>query len=305
MSGTCSLTDAAAQSALRAAELSPAAIEELSAVLQLEPGFAVERIAHPRQRNATFVLPQAQPGPVVVKRYAHLRAVQTSGIEDAERRAIDHGVPVPPCIYRSRRLPIVVHDYVAGVHRQVGAPAEIGACARHFAASLRALRGLTPHWAPPRPTTLPYRSRQAVEASTDQALNAAVWASWQRLSTLARTTPTVSAHTDWRSDNFLLAPRGFAAILDWESIVQLPAAEAIGYAAGSFTHSWREDLGAPVQIEPITAFITAISHEEVGAWTWPHAGHAVFLTAATRLVEDRLRGIEHITLRQLLAELRW
>lgn len=250
-------------------------------------------IRHARQRNQTWLLHGECGLTAVVKRYRSLSQAAISGVIDAENRARDAGVPVPRVLYRSPDRPLVVHAWVLGQHDVPRSFDLIDACAQQFVRHLRGLRGFLPAWTPPRPPQPPLRAREAITRSPDVQLSEDISASWSQLGSLASGRPTVASHADWRADNILILDGQVAAVLDWEYVVLLPAAEAVGYAAGSLTHSWRETLYQPLDLLPVTRFLDTAArclNWEAGSLRAVNARLAAFHTCAVRLAEDQHRG---------------
>ncbi|MGH8901887.1 MAG: phosphotransferase [Egibacteraceae bacterium] len=267
------------------------------------PGAAVTPLSHPRQRNLTFIL--ELPGlRAVAKCYRGIDVADMDAIAMGEILVGAAGVPVPRVIYRSENLPLTVYKQVMGCHSTDYTYDRAVAGANHFVRSVVALDGFVPTWAPPRPLTLPERARLAVAATKDAALRDTIESAWVKLSRLAMIGKLYACHTDWRADNMLFRGGQLAAALDWESLVLLPFAEAAGYAAGSLTHSWRAELVRPIALEPAETFMT-VAQRQAGDHCIlcpdSHMRLACLLTCAIRLVEDRLRCEEAISLHALRA----
>jgi aminoglycoside phosphotransferase (APT) family kinase protein len=261
----------------------------------------VERLVHPRQRNTTYLV-HAGGQVAVAKVYTSLRPSDVDQILMAEHRVSQSGLPIPRLIARIPDASLVLHTYVHGVHRTAPSSSEITSAARHFVTAMSALEHVQPTWAPDRPVRLPYRARQALDDCRDSALCRAITDSWQQLCALADHMSVITAHIDWRSDNLIFDQGTIAGILDWESLARLPWAEAVGYAAGSLTHTWRDKTYQPVTVEPTTAFIEAI--DGAGGFAhrgdqWPHVLAASHYTCAVRLAEDQARGVATTTVREL------
>ncbi|MGH3628746.1 MAG: phosphotransferase [Sciscionella sp.] len=261
---------------------------------------------HTNQRNHAWLLHSEQGVAAVVKWYRWLSEDAIAGVIEAERRARDAGVPVPGVLYRSTSRPLVVYAYVSGEHRVPDGFEFVDACAELFVRQLGGLDGFRPMWTPARPLGLPRRAQEAVVNSQDRLLGLAISESWQRLAQLALDQPAVASHSDWRADNILVHAGQVAAVLDWEDVVVLPAAEAVGYGAGSLTHSWRETLYRPVALPPVMRFLEVAARRltwEPGAPEMVHARLAALFTCAVRLAEDQHRGRSAVTHEELRATL--
>ncbi|HEX5567660.1 MAG TPA: phosphotransferase [Streptomyces sp.] len=249
------------------------------------------RIEHPRQRNHTWLV-RYQGAGAVAKRFRLLSTDAVAELCTIESRLRSAGVPVPELVYRSVDAPVIAHALVHGDHVTRPTAAMVADCVRVFASQLLALRGTRANWAPDRPECLPGWARAALDAATSTSTRELVVTSWQALITMARGSAEVTSHADWRADNILFRDERVAAVLDWEDLISLPAAEAIGYAAASFTLTWREEIYAPVALEPIELFL-ALAEEngmlrpEAGM----HARTAALHMAAVRLAEDQQRGL--------------
>lgn len=257
---------------------------------------------HTNQRNDTWLLHSEQGVVGVVKWCRWLSNKTMTGVIEAERRARAAGVPVPEVLYRSISRPLVVYAYVDGEHRIPDSIALTDACAESFVRQLDGLRGFLPTWTPARPSSLPRRAHEAIANSPDQRLGRAVSESWHRLAELAADQPVAASHADWRADNILFLDREVAAVLDWEDVVMLPAAEAAGYAAGSLTHSWRETLQRPLALPAVMRFLEVTG--ELLAWQpgspeMAHARLAAYFTCAVRLAEEQHRGGAAVTYGEL------
>jgi hypothetical protein len=240
-----------------------------------------------------------------VKLYRCLSHDALTGIIEAEERARGAGLPVPAVLYRSARWPLIVYAYVHGTHQIPGDPALINICAELFVRQLGALRGFRPTWTPIRPDGLPRRAQEAINNCSDNQLRETIRASWQQLSRLACDQEAAS-HVDWRADNILFLNGQVAAVLDWEDVVLLPSAEAVGYGAGSLTHSWREALYRPLALPAVMWFLEAAGNRlarEPGSPGAAHARLAAFFTCAVRLAEDQQRGAATIAYDDLRASL--
>jgi Ser/Thr protein kinase RdoA (MazF antagonist) len=241
-----------------------------------------------------------------VKLYRWLSGDAVTGIIEAEKRAGGAGLPVPAVLYRSAHWPLVVYAYVHGKHQIPGDPALINICAELFVRQLGALRGFRPTWTPIRPDGLPRRAQEAINNCSDNQLREAIRESWQQLSRLAYDQPEAASHVDWRADNILCLDGHVVAVLDWECVVLLPSAEAVGYGAGSLTHSWREALYRPLALPPVMWFLEAAGNRLTWEPSSPGAAHArlaAFFTCAVRLAEDQQRGAATISYDDLRASL--
>jgi hypothetical protein len=84
----------------------------------------------------------------------------------------------------------------------------------------------------------------------------------------------------------------------------LPAAEAAGYAAASFTHSWRDNLYKAFEVETTSIFLRALRRRapRLDAGTsGVQLRVATAFTAAVRLGEDQARGVAESTMAEILA----
>jgi hypothetical protein len=241
-----------------------------------------------------------------VKSFRSLSRDAVTGIIQAEEWARAAGLPVPDVLYRSAQWPLIAYAYVNGRHQIPGDPALISICAELFVRQLGALRGFRPTWTPIRPDRLPRRAQEASNNCSDNRLCEAIRESWQQLSRLACDRPGVASHVDWRADNILFLDGQVAAVLDWEDVVLLPSAEAVGYGAGSLTHSWREALYRPLALPAVMWFLAAAGNRlawEPGSPEAAHARLAAFFTCAVRLAEDQQRGAAGISYDDLRASL--
>lgn len=277
---------------------------------ELTEVFGLHRLApsrHTNQRNDTWLLHSEQGVAAVVKWYRWLPEDAIAGVIEVECRARDAGVPVPDVLYRSTSRPLVVYAYVAGEHRVPNSFELVDACAELFVRQLVGLDGFRPTWTPARPSNLPRRAQEAIAKGSDCRLGQAISESWHQLARLALDRPVVASHTDWRADNILvLDDHQVAAVLDWEDVVMLPAAEAVGYGAGSLTHSWRESLYRPVALPPVMRFLEMAGRRltwKPGSPEMVHARLAAFFTCAVRLAEDQHCGRSAVTHEELQATL--
>lgn len=257
---------------------------------------------HTNQRNDTWLLHSEQGVTAVVKWYRWLSGDAIAGVIEAERRAREAGVPVPAVLYRSVSSPLVVYAHVNGQHYVADSPALVDACAELFVRQLVGLRGFRPTWTPARPSRLPRRAQEAVANSPDQRLERAISESWHQLVALAADQPVMASHTDWRVDNIFFLDAEVAAVLDWEDVVLLPAAEAVGYAAGSLTHSWRETLQRPLALPAVMRFLEVAGERlawQPGSPEMAHARLATYFTCAVRLAEEQRCGGTAVTYGEL------
>jgi hypothetical protein len=264
---------------------------------------SVEPFSHPWQRNRTFLV-RCGRLQAIAKLYADLGLVDLQDIGRAEVFVSNAGVGVAPLLFQSATIPLVIHERLPGVHRQPVTNRDVEHAADWFQVQLAALRSLGPARLVQRPSRPPERARRAGARAQDPAVRDLIRTTWQRLSELAdRTVPTVS-HTDWRTDNLLYRHDRLSAVLDWESIVELPAGEAAGYAAASFTHSWRPNLYRPFEIETTSAFMRAL-RKRMPLLDEDLSGRqfrvATAFTAAVRLGEDQVRGMAASTREAVLA----
>lgn len=261
---------------------------------------------HTNQRNDTWLLYSEKGVAAIVKWYRWLSEDAIAGVVEAERRVRDAGVPVPGVLYCSTSRPLIVYAYVDGEHHIPDSFALIDACAELFVRQLGGLDGFRPTWTPARPSSLPRRAHEAASKCPDRQLVLAISESWHRLARLAVDQPVVASHADWRADNILVRDGQVAAVLDWEDVVVLPAAEAVGYGAGSLTHSWRETLYRPVVLPPVMRFLEGAGQRLAwgpGAPEMVHARLAALFTCAVRLAEDQHRGRSAVTHEELRATL--
>jgi hypothetical protein len=263
----------------------------------------IEPFAHPMQRNRTFMVVTSTVN-AVAKLYIGLGVSEVEEIGCAEALVARAGVPVPRLLYRSTAIPLVVHEYVPGEHRQPTGGRDIRRCADWFHRQLDALRSFVPARVVRRPAQPPLRARLAADRAKDARIRALIWATWDRLSVLANRTVATVSNTDWRTDNFLSGPHGLSAVVDWESLVTLPAGEAVGYAAASFTHSWRGELYRPFDIAEASSFVAALPTRS-SLLAEPTSSLqlrlALAFTGAVRLGEDQARGLAVATPGDILA----
>jgi Phosphotransferase enzyme family len=257
---------------------------------------------HTNQRNDTWLLYSEQGVTAVVKWYRWLSGDAITGVIEAECRVRKVGVPVPEVLHRSTRGPLVVYAHIDGQHCVPDSLTLVDACAELFVRQLVGLRGFRPTWTPARPSRLPRRAQEAIVNSPDQRLERAISESWYQLAALAADQPVTASHTDWRADNLLVRDGKVAAVLDWEDVVTLPAAEAVGYAAGSLTHSWRETLQRPLALPAVMRFLEVAGERlawQPGSPEMAHARLAAYFTCAVRLAEEQHRGGAAVTYGEL------
>ncbi|WP_078857300.1 phosphotransferase [Streptomyces sp. NBRC 109706] len=263
----------------------------------------LSKISHPKQRNDTWLV-RCGGQDAIAKRYRLLSTRSVSELCTFESQLRSGGVLAPELVYRSTHAPLVVHKAVPGRHITDPTVDMVTDCARTFAAQLLALRGTRASWAPTRPKGLPRRGRSALEAGPDPIVRALITNSWQDIADRASGVPSGS-HADWRADNLLFAGNRLVAVLDWEDLISVPAAEAVGYAAAALTHSWRDEIYAPVTLDPIEVFLSCAT--ECGVLTPQSIGQAraaALYSAAVRLAEDQARGVAVTTGRELCKALR-
>lgn len=277
--------------------------------VERQPAFAnlhVVAVRHPSQRHHTFEV----RGPhlhAVAKLYRGLDVAAVRTVSAGEHLVRQAGIPVPRELFRCGEYPLVVHEYVEGEHRTDPSPSLIAASAGMFVRAVVALNGFDPGWAPTRPAALPRRAREAEAVTADTRLLREIHEGWERLHELAVATPAHTCHSDWRADNVLYHDEEIVSALDWESLVRIPACEAMGYAAVSVTHSWRDEIYRPVQTEPPLLFLGAAERQWTaagGAWYARQAQAAALYSAVLRLAEDRARGCEAVSLAGLSGALR-
>lgn len=258
-------------------------------------------VAHPRQRHITFEV-RGEGIRALAKRYQGVTVDRVREICGAERRARKAGVPVPEELYRSRAMPLVVHEFVEGEHRADLPSALVSASAASFVGVVAALGAFAPGWRSGRPAGLPRHAQCALATTADAAVSAMITSCWDRLVGLDRSAQYRSCHGDWRADNLLFREHRVAAVLDWEAVVQMPVCEAAGYAAANLTQSWRPGLYHPLTVEPITTFLAAAEQAWQalgGAWCPEQARLASLFAACVRLVQDRQQTRDAVTLEQL------
>lgn len=257
-------------------------------------------VAHPRQRHITFEV-CGEGTQAIAKLYQGVTVDQVREICGAERRA-RKGVPVPKMLYRSRAMPLVVHEFVEGEHRADLPSALVGASATSFVGVVAAQGAFDPGWRSGRPAGLPRHAQCALATTADAAVSAMITSCWDRLVELARPAQYRACHGDWRADNLLYREHKVAAVLDWEAVVRMPVCEGAGYAAANLTQSWRPGLDHPLTVEPIMTFLAAAElgwQALGGAWCPEQARLASLFAACVRLVQDRQQTREAVTLDQL------
>ncbi|WP_432943318.1 phosphotransferase [Kribbella sp. CA-253562] len=248
------------------------------------------RLQHPRQANHTWMV-EWDHGPAIVKQYRWIGPDALTEILQAEQRARAAGVPVPEVLHRCEDGLTVVYTLLGGRHV---IPLEAGLvdhCAELYAAQLSALADFHSSTARPRPQGLTRRAQEAYDGSADQELRQVIATTWAELSRLGSVRPVGASHMDWRADNLLVNGSRVSGVVDWEFLGPLPAAEAVGCAAGSLTHSWRDELYRPMTVEPVQRFLQTAA--ELLSWTesdLAHARLAALHTCAIRLAEDRSGG---------------
>lgn len=265
---------------------------------------ASDPLAHPHQRNQTQLLNDGSGRPSVLKEYTHMCGEDVRALAKIEHRLRTAGVPMPEMLDWSAEPPTTVHEYVDGEHRTDPTLEMVDAAAEVFAKQLKVLRRTRAPWVPRRPVGLPARSREAARAARSSSLRDAIVGSWHRISELAASHPWTTTHGDWRADNLLYADNAVLAVLDWEILISVPVAEAVGYAAASLTHSWRPDLRTPLDPGTVVTFIhSAERHHALAPGETGHARLAALHVAAVRLAEDEADGIDAPTLSELTRHL--
>jgi aminoglycoside phosphotransferase (APT) family kinase protein len=258
-------------------------------------------MCHEKQRNDTWLLRSAG-GMVVVKRHRWLTGADVDDILHAEEVARTAGVPVPAALRRFAGGTAVVYVHAVGTHRVPHQLELVDPCAELFLRQLDALHDFAPTWAPTRPAALPRRAAKATAECREPHLVETIHRTWLELEQLAKDHPSTASHVDWRTDNLLFADDEVSAVLDWEAVALLPAAEAIGYAAGSLTHTWRGSLSRPFALPPVMRFLDICGGQR--GW-YPnsseadHARLAALFTCAVRVAEDQQRGAAITTVNDL------
>lgn len=278
------------------ADLPPAVTDALGAD-------SVTPLRHERQRNQTWLVSSAS-GLVVVKWYRWLTGPEIDAILSAEALARAAGLPVPVVLDRFADGTVVVYAFARGVHLLPERPGLVDACAEMFVRQLDALADFVPTWMPARPTTLPTNAAEAAASSQDPRLSRTITTTWRELARLAADQPATASHVDWRADNLLFADGGVSAVLDWEAIASLPAAEAVGYAAGSCTQSWRASLSRPLTLPPVVRFLKTCAARRGWTPNAPEAAHArlaALHTCAVRVARDQQRGAAAVSVKDLHA----
>lgn len=245
-------------------------------------------LRHSNQYNQTWLM-EAPRTRGIVKQYRWLTPDRVAGVLRAEALVAAAGLPVPPVLHRCEDGLSVVYGFVDGAHLIVSETGLVDECADLFVRQLAALAEFLPSWQQPRPVELPRRARKALDGCGDPRLDELLSTAWVELCRLAENRPLTASHVDWRSDNILFAAGRVSAVLDWEGTVRLPAAEAIGYAAASLTHSWRDDLYQPLTLAPVTRFLETAS-AGLGAQDREHALLAARFAGGIRLAEDAGRA---------------
>lgn len=263
----------------------------------------VTPLRHEKQRNQTWLV-DSSGGPVVVKRYRWLNGREVDAVLRAEAWVRDAGIPVPAVLRRFFHGTVVVYAHAAGTHLLPDRPELVDACAELFARQLDALSDFVPTWMPARPNTLPAHAAEAIARCQDPRLARTVAMAWRELARLATERPATASHVDWRADNLLFADGDVSAVLDWEAVSSLPAAEAIGYAAGSCTHSWRASLSRPLALPSVVRFLETCGARrgwQPNAPETSHARLAALFICAVRVAEDQQRGAAAVSINDLHA----
>lgn len=266
---------------------------------------SVTPLRHDKQRNRTWLV-DTTSGSVVVKRYRWMTGQEVDAVLRAEARVREAGIPVPAVLRRFAHGTVVVYAQARGTHLLPDGPDIVDACAELFARQLDALSNFVPTWMPTRPTTLPTRAAEAAASCCDAHLARTITTAWRELARLATERPATASHVDWRADNLLFADGEVSAALDWEAVASLPAAEAIGYAAGSCTHSWRTSLSRPLTLPPVVRFLETCAAHRGWKPNDPEAVHArlaALFTCAVRVAEDQQRGAAAVSVNDLHATL--
>jgi hypothetical protein len=262
-------------------------------------------VTHSDQRNMTFLV-RAKQITAIAKLYKSLHISDMLQIGWAEDLVSAAGVNVPPRLYESSTIPLVVHEFVAGSHRQILEPLALEACVRTFEVQARALFHFVPSWTPVRPLRLPTRAIQAVNATRSAALKNFISRSWIRLCELVVPGSEITSHVDWRSDNLIFAADNTVIALDWEGLALVPIAEALGYAAASFTQSWRPSAYTRFITKDALRFLEASSmmsslrQQEKNF----HVLLALGFAGAVRIAEDEVRGVAKANIYELIEMLK-
>lgn len=249
---------------------------------------ALDELSHPEQFNATWLVAWGRDL-AVLKHYRHSRPAQIADILKAEQLVSRAGIPVPQVLHQFTDETFVLYEHIRGKHIVPTTGAMIDECADLFVRQLSALNGFTPTWGPPRPVTLPRHALRALSAPSAGPWRARITDDWAELGRLAEDRPVRASHVDWRCDNILFGAGRVTAVLDWESVISLPRAEAVGYAAASLTHSWRPGLHQPLALAAVTRFLKRV--QCVSAWAEDsgearHARLAARYKCAVRLAES-------------------
>lgn len=152
-------------------------------------------VAHPRQRHITFEV-RGEGTRAIAKLYQGVTVDRVREICGAERRARKAGVPVPKELYRSRAMPLVVHEFVEGEHRADLPSALVSVSATSFVGVVAALGAFDPGWRSGRPAGLPRHARCALATSADAAVSAMITSCWDRLVGLDRSAQYRPCHGD-------------------------------------------------------------------------------------------------------------
>ena len=245
-------------------------------------------LSHPEQFNATWTA-RLNGGLAVLKHYRHSTPTQITDILEAEQLASRAGIPAPRVLHRFTDQTFVLYEHIGGEHIVPTTGDLINECADIFSTQLRALHQFNPTWGPPRPATLPRQALRALAHTSAEPWRNLVTDDWAELCRLAAVSPTQASHVDWRCDNILFSAGRVTGVLDWESVISLPAPEAAGYAAASLTHSWRPELHQPVDLALVAHFLRCLQTKTAWADDTPQARHARLAArykCAVRLAED-------------------
>jgi aminoglycoside phosphotransferase (APT) family kinase protein len=254
-------------------------------------------LRHPNQCNVTWSMTSARTW-AIVKQYRWLTPDEVGEVLRAEALVAAAGVPVPEVLHRCQDGLSVAYRYVDGTHLVPSRADLVDECASLFVRQLTALDGFVPSWQRPRPAGLPRRARQALDGCRDERLSRLLLTAWAELCRLAEIRPVTASHIDWRSDNILFADGRACAVLDWEGMVLLPPGEAVGYAASSLTHTWRDDLYQPLTLPPVVRFLETAGTQLDSAGR-AHARLAARYACAIRLAEDRAAGGATVSMAEL------
>ena len=252
-----------------------------------------------RQSNRSWLV-TAPRGRAILKEYVWASVEMVDATLDAEELVRKAGLPAPAVLHRCADGRSVLYEHLPGEHLIPARPDLVDRCAELFVRQLEALDGFLPAAALPRPV-LPRLAQRVRDQSADGELRDLVTASWHRLTELTASVPLVASHLDWRPDNLLFTGGEVTGIVDWETLGPLPAAEAVGYAAGLLTLSRRTGLDQPVGLPPVLRFLNRAA--ELLGWCGPaelaHARLAALHTCAVRLGEERIAGTAVVSLQEL------